>query len=567
MRLKFLYLFFTIAFGASAQIELTTEKLRSYYARFQPEYIQGHLNKTSLVQGEHLLFKLWINSTSSVAHNLSVIAYAEILDADRKVLARQKLRVANGAADGAFKIPENLPVGNYFFRAYTLWMKNVGEWSFFNQSLVIGNESPNASASLDSFNSAGKSIRVTRAGDGLVEIHLDTTLDGFIVAHRMGKVLYSNEVLTTEKKIHRFSPTPASGSIEVGLFNTSGKLLDEVSYHLDVQTETLLISTAKKSFKPREKIDISITLGDDVEAESDFSISVRKKSPEVAKTFIHNFSGSAPWSNLHRDLQPVSFQREISILPIGAESLHPIQFSSPVPVGAKRLTDSLSPEIIKMIYELPTEVQELPLAQLPADNTYLPGKYLELPSLEDFFQEVVPEARVKKTGGTKAIFLRNIENPNRIFFYGKSPLLLVNNKIVTDQERFLAMSPATIQRIDFCWRTETINDTGIQTLANTGVISVFTKVIDERAEQDIYKDFARPVVFVEPNHGQISTSENLPDFRSTLFWRSSFKITSSARISFYLSDEPGDYTIDVVGKTDQGRIIRQSYDFAVAVEQ
>lgn len=566
MRLKFLYIFFTIAFGASAQTELAISKLKNYYSRFQPEHIQGHLNKTSLAQGEHLLFKLWINSTSSVVHNLSAIVYVEILDDAKRVLARQKLHVINGAADGAIKIPEHLPGGHYYFKAYTLWMNNVGEWSFFSQSLVIGNEHPTVSATLGFIDSRKQRIRVTRSANGLVEIQLDTTMNGFIVAHRMGKILYSNDVLTTERKIHAFSDTPAAGSIEVGLFHPSGKLLEEVSLP-NIETEALVITTAKKTFKPRERIDLSIMVGGDVEAERDFSISVRKKSSLVAKNFIHNFSGSVPWSAVLRDVQPISSNREISILPIGAESLHPIQFSSVGADGAKRLTDNLNPERIKTIYGLPTEVQELRFARLPADNTYLPEQYLDLPSLEDFFQEVVPEARVKKNVDKKAIFLRNIENPNRVFFYGKSPLLLVNNKIVTDQERFLAMSPATIQRIDLCWRTETINDTGIQTLANTGVISVFTKVIDELAEQDIYKDFARPVVFVEANHAQASASENLPDFRSTLFWRSSVKITSSAKISFYLSDELGDYTIDVAGSTDEGSAIRQSYDFAVGTEQ
>jgi hypothetical protein len=549
--------------GFAQQPELTVQKLRNYYSRFQPEYIEGHLNKVSLTQGERLLFKLWINSTSKSPHNLSVIVYAEIVDDTNTILSRQKLRVSNGEADGMFEIPETLPTGEYSFRAYTLWMRNVGEWSFFQQPVSVRQLSDTMAVTPSSVPMTNtKILGIRQSGDGQVEIVLDTVMDGFLIAHQTGKPLYSSAVLASNKKSHVFPLGNLSNSVEVGLFDMSGKLVAEASHGPDTHSEALSISTSKKTFKAREKIQLMLTLADDIELQNDFVISiVRKQSGRQNPR--SNFSGSVPWSSLLNSSNVSMFPREIYIFPVAEQSLQVIGFGIS---GLKGVEPGMTAEKIKKIYELPSEIRALPLLKLPTDNTYLPGNYSELPTLEDFFQEVVPEARVKKTGGTKAIFLRNIENPNRIFFYAKSPLLLIDNKIIASAESFLSTSPATIQSIDFTWRTETINATGIQTLANTGVISVFTKG-GSNASQGVYSDFSKPVEFSLPKHDGAITLDKLPDFRSTLFWNASFKINSSARLAFNLSDDLGDFTIDVVGQTPDGKIIRQTQDFSVSAGQ
>jgi hypothetical protein len=274
-----------------------------------------------------------------------------------------------------------------------------------------------------------------------------------------------------------------------------------------------------------------------------------------------------PWSKMpHASLVP-SNRREIFIFPLAKQSLEVVPFNTSVTVDTTDRKRSLTEGRVKQVYNLPDEIQVMPFIKLPSDNSHLPAEYQELPSLEDFFQEVVPEARVKKTNGVKAILLRNIENPKRIFFYSKSPLLLVDNKIVTNQEVFLAIPPNMIQSIDFTWRTQTINQTGIQTLANTGVISVFTKEPVKTNGQDIFRDFSKPLAFSFPAYERpASTRDKLPDFRSTLFWNPSFKINANSSISFYLSDDLGNFIIEVVGKTEEGRFIRQSQEFSVAQE-
>src|SRR3546814_12064830 len=44
-----------------------------------------------------------------------------------------------GNFNGSFNLPDEMPAGNYRIRAYTDWMRNIGEEFFFTRQIFIGN--------------------------------------------------------------------------------------------------------------------------------------------------------------------------------------------------------------------------------------------------------------------------------------------------------------------------------------------------------------------------------------------------------------------------------------------
>lgn len=79
------------------------------------------------------------------------------------------------------------------------------------------------------------------------------------------------------------------------------------------------------------------------------------------------------------------------------------------------------------------------------------------------------------------------------------------------------------------------------------------------------KGFNKAREFYAPDYARDNTSQNLPDYRTTLFWNPTIEIDNKGRctIAFYTGDLAGNYTVELEGIADDGKIIQGSYDFKV----
>ncbi len=102
------------------------------------EEVHIHMNSSSLITGETLLFSADVVSAQTNKHsNLSSILYVEIIDKDLKPIYQAKIRLSKGKGYGDFFIPSLIPTGSYQLIAYTRWMRNFNQ--FYHHPLQIVN--------------------------------------------------------------------------------------------------------------------------------------------------------------------------------------------------------------------------------------------------------------------------------------------------------------------------------------------------------------------------------------------------------------------------------------------
>ena len=106
---------------------------------FPHEKIYLHTDKPYYITGEKIFFRAFLlDAYSNVPALLSRYVYVELINPVDSVVQRIKIRQdENNMFHGAIKLPEELPQGNYKIRAYTQYMRNQGESSFFSKFVRI----------------------------------------------------------------------------------------------------------------------------------------------------------------------------------------------------------------------------------------------------------------------------------------------------------------------------------------------------------------------------------------------------------------------------------------------
>lgn len=126
-------------FNPNEALTKIVEKFLSYQAKRPTEKVFVHFDKPYYATGEDIWFKAYLvdGLNLSLDSSISRVMYVELLNSDRKLIERHMLPVPEGIANGDFHIPDSLPQGNYLVRAYTNYMKNVGEDFFFTKEVSI----------------------------------------------------------------------------------------------------------------------------------------------------------------------------------------------------------------------------------------------------------------------------------------------------------------------------------------------------------------------------------------------------------------------------------------------
>ena len=114
-------------------------KLRTYNKVHVTEKAYLQFDKPYYATGDTLYFKAYV--TMGERHDLSKISrvlHIELIGTDNKANQSIKLQLVNGVGWGDFALPDSLPQGNYRVRAWTSWMRNAGDDSYFEKTIPIG---------------------------------------------------------------------------------------------------------------------------------------------------------------------------------------------------------------------------------------------------------------------------------------------------------------------------------------------------------------------------------------------------------------------------------------------
>jgi len=122
------------------------QPLDSMIKKYPAEKVHLHLDKTNYGTGEMIWFKAYVTDESNLLSTLSGVLYVDLIDKELRVVSSLKLQLSSGLASGNIFISDKIKNGDYELRAYTRWMRNFGEESFFSQRISIGKISSTGNA-------------------------------------------------------------------------------------------------------------------------------------------------------------------------------------------------------------------------------------------------------------------------------------------------------------------------------------------------------------------------------------------------------------------------------------
>jgi len=132
-------------FSAAAQQDTTVlknilEKTKRLSQTQPIEKVYLHFDKPYYSVADTIWFKAYLTSEQNMPSQLSKIVYVDVINSHDSLVTSLKLPVTNSVASG--HIPVDITLfnqGNYYIKAYTLWMLNFPQDYYFSKTITIGN--------------------------------------------------------------------------------------------------------------------------------------------------------------------------------------------------------------------------------------------------------------------------------------------------------------------------------------------------------------------------------------------------------------------------------------------
>ncbi|MGV3686581.1 MAG: carboxypeptidase regulatory-like domain-containing protein [Daejeonella sp.] len=116
------------------------ERNQKLIDEYPTEKVYLHFDKPYYAVGDTIWFKAYLASGQDQPSDLSKVVYVDLISDKDTVVRAMRLPVVNTSAYGSLTLdPLVYKAGNYRVRAYTYWMLNGDEASFFYKNIQIGN--------------------------------------------------------------------------------------------------------------------------------------------------------------------------------------------------------------------------------------------------------------------------------------------------------------------------------------------------------------------------------------------------------------------------------------------
>ncbi|MEI7734375.1 MAG: hypothetical protein WCI49_02865 [Ferruginibacter sp.] len=143
------YLICLIAFALttlSITAQLKDSAAIAFYSdNFPQEKVHLHTDKEAYLPGDIIWFKAYIMA-DELPSSFSTNFYADLLDAQGKLIQHKTMPVLAATADNFFTLPDSSTGNSYTIRAYTSWMLNFDTTFIYHKTISIINPDALASA-------------------------------------------------------------------------------------------------------------------------------------------------------------------------------------------------------------------------------------------------------------------------------------------------------------------------------------------------------------------------------------------------------------------------------------
>lgn len=533
---------------------------QQYQSKITAEKVILFSDRTLYITGEQILFSALLESEIETNQSeMSHVLYCELISPDGNKITGNKYLIKNSSAFGYLAIPKDIITGIYYLRAYTKFMRNGGPLYYNYTSIKIVNPKRNEVQAITDNNYLSESLNgeenPEKARSSFIispeksqyatrdTVHV--SIDGIETSQSSWKGLslavipeFSISANRVELSENRQSEKRVFYYPESRGLSITGKLTDSATgYPLPFKRVNLSILGRGRDFMAIQTDTAGrffFSLPDYI-GSRDLFLSAENTSTSIPKILIDNDYCSLPVNILHNVFSLTKQEREVA-------------YKMAVNVQLKSYfnEDSISDtqnnqDQDQAFYGKPNEI-------LYIDN------YIQLPTLEEYFNELVTLVKVRKRQGEK--YFRVLGTQSGLIDF--DPLTLVDLVAIDNPSKVLAISPTNISRIEV---VNMLYVKGDQTYG--GIINIITKHSDfggiDLPSSGVFINYGfledsshYPGIYPQPAH--------YPDTRNTLYWEPHLKLnkSNSSKVSFTVSDTPGKYLIVLNGIDSKGKTFRQT---------
>ncbi|TSA28847.1 MAG: hypothetical protein D4R67_03065 [Bacteroidetes bacterium] len=512
-------------------------------------------DRTLYVSGEQVLFSVsTYDGSDPFAEPVSRIFYCEMITPDGTRIAGGKYPLSHAAGEGCLTIPEETLTGIYFLKCYTRIMRNLPTDTYAYILLKIINPSkPEVLPERDAPDTIAWAGNNREAPPGELSLTILSDSRRFapreevrLTIHRdPAKELTDRLCLSVVPAFTCEDPcspvrnsrnAPGNGAYvpETRGISLSGQLLGKESgqpvFHARVNLSIIGdrdILAVRTDSSGRFFFSLPGYTGN-----RDIFLSAEELPEITPELFIDNDFCSrtvhlpSPRFTLNEDELKAAYQLAVNTRITSLFRKEPMATAKSTTGGEPVTGDSLREETSVPFYGEPTDVLVL-------------EKYIDLPTLEDYFTELPVIVKVRKVQGIKQ-FRFYLSQAELLF---NEPLVLIDWVAVDDIGKILALSPGEIDRV------ELVNSPYIKgNIIYGGIISFVSKKNDfagidlPTSGTFVNYSFLNDCTGILP---PASSTGHIPDSRNTLYWNPAVQTTDDgdATIAFTAPDTPGTYCI------------------------
>jgi hypothetical protein len=486
----------------------------------------------------------------------SNVLYVELIKWNGTRLMQMKLKLTRPGTPGNMKIPGNLLSGNYYLRAYTKWMRNYPVQEYAYQLVKIVNP-------FSSETDEGATDKSAPSGTALLKPVQKTLING--ISCTLDKNEYNPgektevSILINDRKLVDFdrycvSVAKVSAVDTTGQYYESGvssqeRNLSFIEYLPEIRGITISGEVLDKSTKLSQKeafVSLSETqhgeyfsvyqtddLGrfhfslPDITGQHDFFIQAEIPSDIEIDNGFCNKPVKLPYIAFKLDKDEIDFVKEMVIN---------MQLSERFLTNKDTLADSKQTKAEPLVFYGSKKA------------VYSTEKYIELPNIEEFINEVVMEATIINEKG-KASFI----NMRRTGLSDYQPLVFIDNVQVSNDDRLIKTPLNRIDRVELIDLDYIVGD-----MKYNGIISIYSRkkdfaglVLNKNSTFFTYELFSE--IDTACDFSPKSFDSRIPDRRNLLYWNPDVQLSADTQttISFQTSDCKGEYIIYIRGKNSK----------------
>lgn len=198
------------------------------------------------------------------------------------------------------------------------------------------------------------------------------------------------------------------------------------------------------------------------------------------------------------------------------------------------------------------------------DNTYLLDNYVRFSTMEEVLREYVLEVLVRRQ---KENFRLIMSGGLETKAFMDNPITLFNGVPVFETNRIMQYDPLKVRKIEVVRSRYFYGPMMLNGIVNfttyqpdPAMISGLNAVVFDYEGLQFTREFYSPV-YITPEQ----VSSRLPDFRNQLFWAPDIRtdVNGKSELSFYTSDQKGEYIIVVQGMSADGKTGERFISFTV----